>query len=84
LRPGGRAAFIGSGAVAPKPERGDVTALRPKVGRDRPHLERVLALLASGAVKRPPVQQFKLADAVAAHTLSQSRHLRGKLVFQVR
>src|SRR5258705_7669229 len=35
LRPGGRAAFIASGPTAPKPERGDVTALRPAVGRDR-------------------------------------------------
>ena len=35
LRPGGRAPFIASGAQAPKPERGDVTSLRPAVGRAR-------------------------------------------------
>ncbi|MCC7345877.1 MAG: NADP-dependent oxidoreductase, partial [Variibacter sp.] len=40
LKPGGRAAFIASGAQAPNPERTDVTALRPAVGRDRPHLDR--------------------------------------------
>jgi NADPH:quinone reductase-like Zn-dependent oxidoreductase len=44
LKPGGRAAFIASGAKAPTPERGDVTALRPIVGRDRPHLDRIAAL----------------------------------------
>src|SRR5438034_3697584 len=32
LKPGGRAAFIASGAQAPKPDRDDVTALRPPVG----------------------------------------------------
>src|SRR6201999_1696977 len=44
LKPGGRAAFIASGAQAPKPDRADVTALRPSVGRDRPHLERIVEL----------------------------------------
>jgi NADPH:quinone reductase-like Zn-dependent oxidoreductase len=33
LKPGGRAAFIASGAQAPKPDRDDVTSLRPPVGR---------------------------------------------------
>src|ERR1700741_1569105 len=35
LKPGGRAAFIASGAQAPKPERGGGVALRPRVGLDR-------------------------------------------------
>src|SRR3981189_1684567 len=39
LKSGGRAAFIASGAQPPKPDRGDVVALRPSVGRDRTHLE---------------------------------------------
>src|SRR5262249_32223993 len=37
LKPGGRAAFIASGAQAPKPHRDDVTSLRPPAGRARPH-----------------------------------------------
>jgi NADPH:quinone reductase-like Zn-dependent oxidoreductase len=84
LKPGGRAAFIASGAQAPKPERSDVTGLRPAVGRDRPHLERIVALVTSGAVKPPEVTRYRLSDAVAAHKISESRHFRGKLVFQVR
>jgi NADPH:quinone reductase-like Zn-dependent oxidoreductase len=84
LRPGGRAAFIASGAQAPKPARGDVAALRPKVGRDRPHLERIVELVAKGAVHPPEVTRYKLSDAVAAQRLSESRHFRGKLVFVVR
>jgi NADPH:quinone reductase-like Zn-dependent oxidoreductase len=83
LKPGGRAAFIASGAQAPKPPRADVTSLRPKVGRDRAHLERVVELMKAGVVRKPEVKQFRLADAAAAHELSQSRHLRGKLVFKV-
>jgi NADPH:quinone reductase-like Zn-dependent oxidoreductase len=83
LKPGGRAAFIASGAQAPKPPRADVTSLRPKVGRDRAHLERIVELVQTGVVRKPEVKQFRLADAAAAHELSQSRHLRGKLVFKV-
>lgn len=41
LRPGGRAAFIASGNTAPPSPRADVTSLRPKVGRDRAHLDRI-------------------------------------------
>jgi NADPH:quinone reductase-like Zn-dependent oxidoreductase len=84
LKPGGRAAFIASGPQAPKPDRSDVVGLRPAVGRDRPHLERILELVAAGAVRPPEVTRYKLSDAVAAHEVSQSRHFRGKLVFLVR
>src|SRR5437868_6947549 len=55
LKPGGRAAFIASGPQAPKPERSDVIALRPAVGRDRPHLERIVELVMAGAVRPPEV-----------------------------
>ena len=51
LKPGGRAAFIASGPQAPKPDRSDVTSLRPAVGRDRPALERIAELVRAGAVK---------------------------------
>jgi NADPH:quinone reductase-like Zn-dependent oxidoreductase len=84
LKPGGRAAFIASGAQAPKPNRSDVVGLRPSVGRDRPHLERIVELVASGAVRPPEVTLYQLSDAVAAHRVSESRHFRGKLVFKVR
>ena len=84
LKPGGRAAFIASGAQAPKPERSDVVGLRPSVGRDRPHLERIVELVAEGAVRPPEVTLYQLSDAVAAHRVSESRHFRGKLVFRVR
>jgi NADPH:quinone reductase-like Zn-dependent oxidoreductase len=84
LRPGGRAAFIGSGASAPASPRSDATSLRPKVGRDRAHLDRISALVAGGAVRVPEIRTYKLSDAAAAHRVSEGRHFRGKLVFKVR
>ncbi len=84
LKPGGRAAFIASGAEAPKPDRGDVAALRPRVPRSRKAMERITEVFVAGAVKPPEVKLFKLSQAADAHRLSQSRHFKGKLVFQVR
>jgi NADPH:quinone reductase-like Zn-dependent oxidoreductase len=84
LKPGGRAAFIASGAEPPKPDRTDVTALRPPVPRSRKAMERVAELWSAGAVKPPEVKLYKLAQAAEAHRMSQGRHFRGKLVFQVR
>ena len=84
LKPGGRAAFIASGAQAPKPSRNDVRALRPDVKRDRAHLERIVDLVRSSGVRPPAIELYALADALAAHRVSESRHFRGKLVFTVR
>jgi NADPH:quinone reductase-like Zn-dependent oxidoreductase len=84
LRPGGRAAFIASGASAPPSPRADAASLRPKVGRDRPHLERIVDLAGRGAVRVPEIKTYKLSEAVAAHKVSEGRHFRGKLVFNVR
>ncbi len=84
LKPGGRAAFIASGAQAPKPDRADVTSLRPAVGRARAPLERIAELVRIGAVRTPPVRLFNLSDAAEAVQISKARHLKGKLVFKVR
>ncbi len=68
-----------------KKARGCVIAVsRPRVGRDRPHLERIVELVAAGAVHAPEITTFPLSQAEAAQRLSESRHLRGKLVFEVR
>ena len=84
LRPGGRAAFIASGSDAPEPPRGDLTALRPRVGRDRPHLQRILELVEAGAVQVPEIRAYPLEDAASALATSAARHLRGKLVLRIR
>ena len=84
LKSGGRAAFIASGAQPPKADRSDVTALRPAVGRDRAHLDRIVELYRAGAVRPPPVTCYPLADAKEALRVSESRHLKGKLVLTMR
>lgn len=84
LKPGGRAAFIASGAEAPKPDRSDVTGLRPPVPRSRKAIARIAELWTAGAIRPPEVKLYKLSQAADAHRLSQSRHFKGKLVFQVR
>ena len=84
LRPGGRVASIASGPTAPASPRADVESLRPKVGRDRKHLERIAELVTSGAVKLPEIKTYPLSEAAAAHRVSEGRHFRGKLVFKVR
>ena len=84
VKSGGRAAFIASGAKAPASPRSDVQSLRPAVGRDRPHLERILHLHAMGAVRLPETRVFPLPEAVEALRISEGRHFRGKLVLKVR
>jgi NADPH:quinone reductase-like Zn-dependent oxidoreductase len=84
LKPGGRLVWIAPAPAGFEPIRRDVQALRPNVARDRAHLERMLALLEAGAVSPPAITRYKLADAAEAHRVSESRHLQGKLVFEVR
>ena len=84
LKPGGRAAFIASGQKAPPTSRTDVQGLRPPVPRTRAAMERVAELFAAGAIKPPEIKLYKLEQAAEAHRVSEGRHFRGKLVFEVR
>ncbi len=61
-----------------------MTSLRPAVGRARAPLERIAELVAAGAVRPPEIKLYRLSEATEAHRVSESRHFRGKLVFQVR
>jgi NADPH:quinone reductase-like Zn-dependent oxidoreductase len=61
-----------------------VESLRPDVGRDRPHLERIVELFEAGAVTVPEISLYPLSEAEEAHRVSEGRHLRGKLIFKVR
>jgi len=83
LKPGGRAAFIAGGSEAPLPPRDDVTALRPAVNRSRALMERVSAHVAEGILKLPQITTMPLTAAVRAHELSEAKHVRGKLVFDI-
>jgi len=84
LKPGGKLVWIAPAPEGFQPPRNDVETLKPDVKRDRAHLERMLALLAAGAVSVPAIHHYKLADAAEAHKVSEGRHLQGKLVLDVR
>jgi NADPH:quinone reductase-like Zn-dependent oxidoreductase len=84
LKPGGKLVWIAPAPEGFQPSRNDVETLRPNVIRDRAHLERMLALLDAGAVRPPPIAIYKLKDAAEAHQVSEARHLRGKLVLEIR
>src|SRR5215212_8853107 len=82
LKPGGRAAFIGGPAPAPK--HPEIRALKPPVTRSTERMNRLADLIVAGAIRPPEIEIYSLDQAAEAHRLSQSRHLRGKLVFQIR
>lgn len=84
VRSGGRVASIASGAKAYPSPRADVESLRPAVGRDRPHLEQILDLYRSGAVRLPEITTYPLSEAARALEVSKGRHLQGKLVLTMR
>ena len=84
LKPGGRLASIASGHEAPPTTRTDVQSLRPHANRDRKHLEHIVELFESGAIVLPEITCYPLSQAADAQQVSESRHLRGKLVLEVR
>jgi NADPH:quinone reductase-like Zn-dependent oxidoreductase len=84
LKPGGRLVWIAATPEGFVPTRQDVVSSRPAVLRDRSHLQRMLTLLEAGQLKVPPIQRFPLEQAARAHQISEGRHLRGKLVLEVR
>jgi NADPH:quinone reductase-like Zn-dependent oxidoreductase len=84
LKSGGRLVWVAPAPPGFQVPRTDVQTLRPAVARDRAHLQRMVQLVDAGAVKPPPMTLYNIADAAAAHRVSESRHLRGKLVLEVR
>ena len=84
LKPGGRLVWIAPAPAGSSPPRSDVEVLRPRVARDRAHLERIKELLFAGAVKAPAITRYPLAEAGRAHRISEGRHLQGKLVLMAR
>jgi NADPH:quinone reductase-like Zn-dependent oxidoreductase len=84
LKPGGRLVWISAGEAGFKSDRDDVQVLRPRVDRDRAHLDRMVELYEAAAVWPPAITRYKLADAAEAHRISEGRHLQGKLVLEMR
>lgn len=83
LKPNGRLIWIASAPHGFVPARKDLSISRPDVFRDRAHLERLLSLLKQGVIFPPEIHNFDLKDAAEAHKISESRHVRGKLVLNI-
>ncbi len=84
VKPGGRAAFIASGGKGLESPRPEVTSLRPAVGRDREHLDRIAELVGKGVLRAPEIKTYPLSEAEAAQRVSEGRHFRGKLILKVK
>jgi NADPH:quinone reductase-like Zn-dependent oxidoreductase len=83
LKPNGRLVFVARGESGFTPPS-DIQMLRPNVVRDRPHMDRLSALVASGVIKPPTIKSFLLSKAGDAQELSKGGGIRGKLVLIVR
>lgn len=80
LRPGGRAAFIATGKTPPPAPSPEVTSLKPDAFRSRERIERLAALIADGTLRPPEIVTLPLSDVARAHELSETGHVRGKIV----
>lgn len=63
--------FAGKGCDAGK------VAIDAIASRKRAHLNRIVQLVTSGAVRLPQITSYALADAQAEYRVSEGRHLRG-------
>lgn len=84
LKSGGRLVYITRPPDGFEAPRDDVEVLRPQVPRDRRHLERISELVAAGAIWAPEITRMPLAEVAAAHELSKTGHVRGKIVLELR
>ena len=84
LKPGGRLVYIARGSDDAPPPPDHIEMIRPRVDRDRRHMERITELVGLGAVKAPEITTFPLAQVAEAHKMSATGHVRGKIVLLVR
>lgn len=84
LKPRGRLVHIASVPQGFQAPGADIRSIRPNVKRDRVHLERVLSLVERCPLLIPEIVRYPLSEAACAHAISEGRHLRGKLVLDVR
>lgn len=82
VKPGGTLVYCAPGPEGASPSRDDIAVLRPNVGRDRAHLDRISELVEVGAVRPPTITRFPFEGVADAHRLSEGRHFQGKLVLE--
>jgi NADPH:quinone reductase-like Zn-dependent oxidoreductase len=84
LAPGGRMTYINAAPIPDEKPRDDVTVANAAVAYDTGALESLAAMVDSGAVKPQVSTVMPLDEAVAAYDLSQTGHVRGKIVLRMR
>ena len=84
LAPGGRMTYLNADPIPDERPRGDVTVSNASVGYDTASLEHIAELVDIGAIKPQVSAVVPLAEAVSAYGLSQTGHVRGKVVLRVR
>ncbi len=84
LAPGGRMTYINAAPIPDEKPRDDVTVANAPVAYDTSALESLAAMVDSGAVKPQVSTVMPLDEAVAAYDLSQTGHVRGKIVLRMR
>ena len=84
LKPGGRMVYVAPQPIDFELPRDDVKVMRPKVGRTRSHLARIIELAESGSVIAPEIETIPLSQAHLAQEKSKTGHVRGKLILEAR
>ena len=84
LAPGGRMTYLIADPLPEQKPRDDVTVSAARVAYDTAALERIAELVDGGAITPRVSTIVPLAEAVSAYDLSQTGHVRGKVVIRVR
>ena len=84
LAPGGRMTYLNADPIPDQRPRDDVAVSNASVSYDTASLERIAELVDSGAIRPQVSAVVPLSEAVSAYDLSQTGHLRGKVVLRVR
>ncbi|MGR3661705.1 MAG: quinone oxidoreductase family protein [Paracoccaceae bacterium] len=83
LKSGGRAAFIGLGRTPPSPPGSDITSMVPDAYRSRERMEKLAELVQSGVIRPPFIKTMPFVEVAKAHALSETGHVRGKIVLEI-
>ena len=84
LAPGGRMTCLTADPIPDERPRDDVTVSKAPVAYDTATLERIAELVDSSAIQPQISAVVPLTEAVSAYDLSQTGHLRGKVVLRMR
>jgi NADPH:quinone reductase-like Zn-dependent oxidoreductase len=84
LKPGGRMTCLTADPIPDEKPRDDVEVSKAPVAYDTASLEAISGLVDSGAIRPQVSAVLPFSEAVSAYDLSQTGHLRGKVVLRMR